>query len=121
MSDSSTGIDLSTEPAEPYTFTVDGETFNLFTFEQLSKEQEARVQALFRRHSREVRKLADSRDDREAESAAAKNRETRIDILTALTSMPRDLVEKLPQPAQARLMKEIGRRMRVEADLDDEE
>jgi hypothetical protein len=116
-----TGLELTTEVAAPYGFAVDGTAYELYTYEHLSKDQEARAQALFRRHTRENKKLADAQDDRSAEKWAAQNRETRIDILTALTNVPRDVVEQLPQPAQARLMKEIGKRMRDEAESATEE
>lgn len=114
-------LELTTVVADPVTFTVDGEPYHMFTFEHLNKEQEARVQALFRRHTRELTKLNTANDDRSAEAAAAKNRETRIDIIASLTDAPRDVIESLPTTQQARLMREINSRMTVEAsNIDDE-
>lgn len=114
-------MELSTTVSDPATFTVDGEPYSMFTYEHLNKDQEAKVQALFRRHTRELVKLNTANDDRSAELAASKNRETRIDILTALTNAPRDVVEALPTTQQARLMKEINSRMKVESDEVDDE
>jgi len=114
-------LDLTTEIPAPYQFTVDGEPFDLYTYEHLSKDDEAHVQALFRRHTRETKKLAESRDDREAEAVASKNRDTRIDILCALTSMPRDVAERLPLGQQAKLMKEVASRLRAQSVTNDEE
>jgi len=114
-------MELTTTVADPATFTVDGDSYDMFTYEHLNKEQEAKTQALFRRHLRELNKLNTAADDRSAENAATKNRETRIDILCALTNMPRDVAEALPQPQQARLMREISSRMRVEAENVDDE
>lgn len=107
-------LELTTTASAPKMFTVDGDPYQMFTYEHLNKEQEAHVQALFRRHTREMNKLDSAMDDRTAETVAAKNRETRIDILCALTDVPREVTELLPQPAQARLMREIGSQLRAE-------
>lgn len=109
-------MELTTTVADPATFTVDGESYQMFTYEHLNKEQEAHVQALFRRHTRELTKLNNASDDRTAENTAGKNRQTRIDILCALTNMPPEVAEALPTPQQARLMREINSRMTVEQD-----
>lgn len=109
-------LDLTTDVSTPTPFTVDGEPYNMFTYEHLSKEQEAHAQALFRRHSRELNKLNTATNDQSAERAADSNHETRVDILCALTDMPREVASTLPTPQQARLMKEISSRMRNEAE-----
>lgn len=114
-------LDLTTEVPDPIPFTVDGESFKMFTYEHLSKDAEAHVQALFRRHVRETRRLAESKTDAEAERAASNNRVTRIEILCAMTDLPDDVAERLPASQQAKLMKAIaGAVAALSAEVEDE-
>ena len=114
-------IALSTRLRPTKQFTVDGEPYELLTLHHIGKAEEARVQAYFARFSVLARKLSLANSDKEAEAFAERLRSTRIRILTALTTMPETLADRLPLPEQARLLEVVQRVYEGAEDDDDGE
>lgn len=107
MSNTQSVLDLSTQVEEAKTFTVDGEPFKLLTLAHISKTEEARLMALFNRQERLSAQLDRAKNDREAEVAAQGLQTTRTEILSLLTTMPREVAEALPLPAQVQLLNAV--------------
>ena len=84
---------------------IDGELYDLKGFEHLSPDEEAAATADFARFERLLRELARAGDERAGIRLARKMRDKRIDILTKLTTIPRDVAEQLPPSAQTELFK----------------
>ena len=100
-------LELSTtvEPAE--TFAVDDTTYELLGFEHLSPEQEAAATGAFTRFQQCAVHLDRAQSAGAAEKIAAELRKRRLDVLCLLTTMPREVAEKLPMSAQVALFKAV--------------
>lgn len=102
-------FDISTEVAEPVPFGVDGDIYHIRGFEHMSKSEEAHVTALFARYNRLSERLADSKKRDEAERIALAMYDLRMELLTSLTDLPREVAERLPMSGQTKLMRAISR------------
>jgi hypothetical protein len=100
-------LSLSTQLDPPETFEVDGESFDLLGLKHLSDEQEAKAQGLFARFQNISGQLEHSANDQVAQRLSKDLRKRRLDLIALMTTVPRDLVEKLPLPAQVKLFKAI--------------
>ena len=100
-------LSLSTQLDPPDTFEVDGESFNLLGLKHLSDEQEAEAQGLFARFQNISGQLETAANDQVAKRLSKDLRKRRLDLIALMTTVPRDLVEKLPLPAQVKLFKAI--------------
>lgn len=98
-------IELTTEVEPARTFTVDGEEYQLLGFEHLSADSEAKLMGNLARFERTQLQLQLTNDDKEATTLAKRLRERRITLLTELTTLPRDVAEKLPLPSQVKLVR----------------
>lgn len=118
MSDHILSLSTSIEPAETFEVEDGGEmkTFELLGFEHLSPEQEAKATAAFTRFQQCAVRLDRAQSDAAAEKLAGELRKRRIDVLCLLTTMPREVAEKLPMSAQVQLFKAV----REESGQDDD-
>jgi Mn-dependent DtxR family transcriptional regulator len=108
-------LELSTTVEPSKTFTVDDEEYKLLTLAHLGPEDEARAMGDSARFENIMNRMARAGNDKEAERLAASLRRKRIDILCQLTTMPREVVERLPIPAQAQLFQAVQRESLGEA------
>lgn len=103
-------LELTTEIEPASKFTVDGEVYDLLGFKHLNAEDEAKVMAMLSRFDNIAMKLATTNDDKEANVLAGKLRDRRYEIIGMLTTLPSDVIAKLPLPAQVKLMRTIQQR-----------
>lgn len=108
-------LELSTTVEPAKTFTVDGEEYKLLTLAHLGPEDEAHAMGDSARFEGLMQRLSRAGNDKEAERIAGQIRRKRIDILTQLTTMPREIAEALPIPAQAQLFQAVQREALGEA------
>jgi hypothetical protein len=106
-------LTLSTQVEPAKKFTVDGEAFDLLSLSHVGKDEEARLMALYRRMERFSRAYDVSKNDQEAEKAAAGIRNTRLEIICRFTTLPKHIAEELPLPAQVQLLTAIASEMGV--------
>lgn len=114
-------FELTTGEPEVRTFTVDEDTYTIVAVDYLSKMEESQMQARFSRFAQLAERLPVTPDRVKAERIASAMHDLRMEILTSLTDIPRELAEKLPLSGQARLMREIGEGMRSAVGSSDEE
>jgi hypothetical protein len=114
-------FEISTEAAEPVPFAVDGELYHIHGFEFMSKAEEARTTALFSRYDRLSRRLEEAKSREDAERIAGAMYDLRMELLTTLTDLPREVAEKLPMSGQTKLMREISRETGQDAEPEDGE
>ena len=119
--DVSTLLELSTEIAPPTVFAVDGEEYRILGFEHMGKADEAKTLALFARHTRLNRRLEEGKKPTEAERIAMAIRDTRMDLISTLTDLPRGIAEKLPMSAQVKLLRFISKEAGAIGDDEDDE
>lgn len=112
-------LELTTELEPAATFTVDGEEYELLGFEHLTPEQEAKATGAFTRFQQASIRLDRSSTDKEAEQRAKDVRKRRLDCIALLTTMPREVAEKLPPSAQIKLFKAVNDEAGADADEDD--
>jgi len=99
--------ELSTKVEPASKFTVDGEEYELHTFEHLSPEEEAEVTALFARHAKLSELLNEAPNVKKGKEIASRLRGSRIALLSKLTTCPEDVIEKLPMSGQAQLFEAV--------------
>ena len=109
---------LSTAVAPPKQILLDGVEYDLLGADNLSPEQEAEAMALFSRHSLIQQQLDMTDRLTDGQAIAARLRTCRILILSKLTSIPRDVAEKLPLSVQVVLLQAIQTEMEAEPDDD---
>jgi hypothetical protein len=114
-------LSLSTELDPPSVFEVDGEQYQLLGLTHLSDEQESKATAMFSRFGQLTYKMETAPTDKEAEKLSKDLRKRRLDIIAFLTTMPRDVVEKLPLPGQIQLFQAVRRETNAESDDGGEE
>lgn len=100
-------VELSTKVEPAKKFTIDGEEYELYGFEHLSDDDEAKITAAFSKHQRLINALNRAKNDGEAMNYARKLRTSRIHLISLLTSCTEDIVEGLPISAQATLLETI--------------
>ena len=103
-----TMLRLSTQVAPPKKFTVDDEEFELLTMENIGRDDEARLSMLFHRFEKLLSKLDRATRDDDAQRTAERVRATRIEIITTFTTLPLEIADNLPLPAQNALLKAVG-------------
>lgn len=100
-------LSLSTVIKEPKKFTVDGEPYEILGIDHLSKDAETEALALFSRHQLLVQELSlADRLDR-GKAIAERVKKVRLMILCKLTTMPKDVAEKLPLGEQVKLLEAL--------------
>lgn len=112
---------LTTKLAPTQKFTVDGQEFEILGLDHLSKDDEATVVALFARHNVLAFELENTSDIARGENLAKRTRKTRVQLLTKLTTMPQELVEALPLPAQVKLLQALQADLNEETGVEDED
>ncbi len=100
-------LELSTEVEPPKKFTIDDEEYVLKGFEHLSDTEEAKATAAFTRFAQILGRLERAKDDKTAERLATVLRARRIELITLLTNVPKDVAEQLPLGAQSQLFRQI--------------
>jgi len=114
-------LELSTKIAPPKTFIVDEDEYQLLGFEHISKAQEATVTALFSRYNTLNIRLAQAPSKEKAERAATLLYNIRMELMCNLTTLPRDVAEKLPMSAQVQLLNAIRGEVGGSAPDDDDD
>jgi hypothetical protein len=104
---SNIALELSTELSPPKLFTIDGEEFQILGVDHLSPDQEAQVTALFAKHSLIATDLQYERNMKKGEQLAQRLRNVRLEILSRLTTAPKETLDRLPLPGQLALLKEL--------------
>ena len=112
-------VSLTTAIKPAALFLVDGQEYEMLGPEHLSPEEDAEVMALFARHALLLSELEMTRNLQKGTAVAEAVRKGRFAIIGKLTNMPRDLIERLPLPQQAKLMEAI--RAEMEFGMGDEE
>lgn len=118
MSDHILSLSTQVEPAKK--FEIDDDEYDLLGVEHLSPEQEATVTARFVRFSQIARAMDRTTNERQQEKLAAQLRERRIDLITLLTTVPREVAEKLPPSAQMQLFRAVSSEHGQESEDGDE-
>lgn len=118
MSDHILSLSTEVEPAKK--FTIDEEEYLLKGFEHLSDEDEATVTAKFTRFMQILGQLERAKNDQTAERLATVLRTRRVELITLLTNVPREVADKLPPGAQAQLFRQIQRETGLTADVDED-
>jgi len=113
-------LELSTTVEPAKTFTVDDESYELLGFEHLSPEDEAKATGAFTRFGQLARRLDSASNDSQAATIAKQLRTRRVDLIAMLTTIPRDVAEKLPLSAQIQLFRAV-REETGQDGLDDDE
>lgn len=108
-------MDLSTEVEPALTFTVDGEPYDLRTVSHLSKIEEARLRTLNKQEEFILAKIEATEPDKESVLMSLHERlfDLRIVLITMMTTLPKELVEKLNPMVQQKLINFIGLEVEV--------
>ena len=106
-------LELSTQVVPGKQFTVDGEVYDLVNADWLSEDDEARIMGKFAVHFQIIRKLDRARNDAEARKLAKDLRRSRVELITELTTLPKDTVEKLPLTAQSSIIEAVQEELGV--------
>lgn len=109
-------ISLSTQIKPATNFSVDGVPYEMYTTDHLSEEQESEVQALFARHAVLSQRLAMCDNVQMGVKLADGMREAQLRVMALLTNLPRDLAERLPAAAKAKLIEALSIEMVSEED-----
>lgn len=100
-------LELSTEVEPAKTFTVDDEEYKLLGLEHLSDEDEAKATAAFTRFGQLLNALDRANSDQQATRLSKQLRERRIELITMLTTIPKDVASRLPLSAQVKLFRAV--------------
>ena len=106
-------LELSTQVVPGKQFSVDGEAYDLVNADHLSEDDEARIMGKFSLHFQIIRKLDRARNEAEARKLAKDLRRSRIELITELTSVPKDIVQKLPLTAQSSIIEAVQEELGV--------
>lgn len=109
--DSSTPIfDLSSQVEPTLTFTVDGEPYELRTVSHLNTFEEAKLRRLVRREEQLVEQLAKPGPMSDAVLARIGQQivDLRVELIEMMTTLPKELIVKLPPTAQQQIVRAIG-------------
>ena len=104
---------FSTVLDKPRTLSIDDELYEVRNASHLGKEEEVTLVALYKEHDRISDKLVKSEDRSKVEKLATDQRGIRIEMITAFTTIPQDLAEKLPLFAQNEIVSIIAREMKL--------
>lgn len=118
MSDTMLALSTTVKPARK--FTVDGAEYEMWSMDHLSKSDEAIVMALFARHSLIGQELEMSPNVAKGSATAERLRNCRLQLLTKLTNLPREVAEKLPISGQAQLLDALEDEMSAAEESEDE-
>lgn len=106
-------LELTTAVVPGKKFTVDGDEYLMKNPDHMSEEDESRVMGKFAIHGRLARQLDMASAEPEARKIAVKLRDSRIGLITELTSLPKDVATQLPMSAQAALLQQVQKEMGV--------
>lgn len=95
---------LTTKLAPTRKFTVDGDEYEILGLDHLSKEDESKAVALFARHSVIATELDMTSNVEKGKELATRVRSTRLQIIATLTTLPKEIAEKLPLTEQIALI-----------------
>lgn len=101
-------LSLSTEVEPAQKFEIDGTEYDLLGVEHLSPEQEASATAKFTRFMQIARTLDRTTNERQATNLAKQLRERRIELITLVTTVPKDVAESLPIRGQLQLFQAVS-------------
>lgn len=115
-------LTLSTRVVPARKFTVDGEEYEILGLDHLSREDEALVTARFSKYSQTAGNLSIEENLTKGTELALSLRKQRTAILTQLTTLPKDVADKLPTRPAIALIEAIQKEMEGEGtgDEDDE-
>lgn len=105
MSEIALEITTTVKPAKK--MKLDGEEYQLLGLDHLSPADENRVMALFSRHSLLLAEQEATANVDKGTATAARVRSTRMDIICALTDIPKDVAETIPLGGQVKLLEKL--------------
>lgn len=114
-------LELSTVLKEPKKFLVDGEEFNLLGIDHLTPESEAETMALFSRLNILTEELEAEANVTKGTKKAIELKETRIVLLTKLTTLNRSTAVKLPLTQQVLLLEAIQKEVSEDSGIEPEQ
>lgn len=109
---------LTTEIEPAKKFTIDGEEYQLYGLNHLSKKDETEALALFARHSILVARLESSPNVNRGKQLAEEVKKCRIQIITRLTNSPTEVAEQLPLGEQVKLFRAIQTEIGEDGDVE---
>ena len=103
-------LDLSTSIEPPLVFTVDDEPYQLRTVSHLNKLEEARLRTLNKQEEFVLAQIDEANPENEPKLMALHEKlfDLRIELITMMTSLPREKAEKLPPIQQQNLINFVG-------------
>ena len=114
-------LSLSTTVVPAKKFLVDSAEFEMLGTDHLSPEDEALVLAWFSRHNILTLELDRERNVAKGKVIAARQREARVSVIGKLTTLPKDVIEKLPLSQQVKLLEALEAEVNREDEVDEEE
>lgn len=114
-----TVLDISSDAVPTKKIRIDGEVYDLYSYEHLSPEQEAAVTACFAQFQRTYILLDQAKNDQIAKKAAAKVREHRMRLIGLMTSIPHEVFSPLSAAKQGKILRAIQNEIGAEVDEDD--
>lgn len=103
-------LSLSTEAAPGIPVEIDGELYEIRSIESFSTADEIQLRTLYTRERRLQELLEQTPADQETriQELSEKLADVRIKLIELMTNIPRSVIEKLPVPAQLRLVAVIA-------------
>ncbi len=103
-------IDLSTAVEPTFTFTVDGEPYELRTVSHLSKVEEARLRSLTKREEYILNQVDALNPNNEKQMIVLHEKlfDVRVSLITMMTNLPTEIADKLGPMKQQKLVELIG-------------
>ncbi len=114
-------LELSTALKEPKLFLVDGEEYKLLGLDHLTPEQEAETMALFSRLNILTEELSAEANVSKGTKKALELKETRMVLLTKLTTLNREVAQRIPLTQQVLLLEAIQAEVSEDSGSEDEE
>lgn len=114
-------LELSTRVAPPKKFLVDGVEYELLGIDNLSADDEAECMARFSRYGQTSNALSIAEDLVQGKRLATSLRKQRTALLTKLTSLPKDVADRLPGPEAVKLITAAQQMMEEDPDADEKD
>jgi hypothetical protein len=101
-------LELSTEVEPSFTIAIDGVDYELRTMSHLTKLEEAKLRRIVRKEIIQVEKINATSDDTLIERLATDLSNLRMELIEMMTTIPHDVLLKLPAMAQAKIAGMVG-------------
>lgn len=114
-------LSLTTEVLPAKRIEIDEEPYDLYSYDHLSPEKEARVTATFARFQKVYRSMESAKTDEIATGLAMKLEKLRVRLICLMTSIPEVTAKRYPNSVQGKIVEAIGAEITGEADGGSEE